>query len=91
MKVRDNEQKQICLRVTSDEYTHIVQQAEHMKMPISRYLKKKIFASGTGCAEQLDQIMQLIPILQTTIDEVEDTSVRQELRALGGQICQCLK
>ena len=91
MKIGNSIQKQICLRVTEDEYTHIAQHAEHMKMPISKYVKKKIFDSGAGCTEQFDRIMQLIPVLHTTIDEVEDTSVRQQLRALVGQICQYLK
>lgn len=91
MKKENHKQKQICFRVTEDEYAHIAQQAEQMKMPVNRYINKKVFASSAGCTEQFDRIMQLIPVLQTTIDEVEDTSVRQKLRALGGQICQCLK
>lgn len=91
MKTDSYEQKQICIRVTADEHTRITQQAEHMKIPVSRYIKKKIFDSGAGCTEQLDRIMQLIPVLYTTIDEVGDAALRQELRALGGQICQCLK
>ena len=91
MKAENHKQKQICLRVTADEYTYIFQQAEQMKIPVSRYIKKKVFASSAGCTEQFDRIMQLIPVLQTTIDEVGDVAVRQELKALGGQICQCLK
>lgn len=91
MKAENNKQKQICIRFTADEYAHIIQRAGHMKIPISRYIKKKIFDSSAGCTEQFDRIMQLIPVLQTTIDEVKDASVRQELRALGGQICQNLK
>lgn len=91
MRTENNKQKQICIRVTDDEHTHIVQQAERMKIPVSRYINKKIFDSGTGRTEQFDRIMQLIPVLYTTIDEVEDASARQKLRALGGQICQCLK
>lgn len=89
--MKTTKQRQICIRVTPEEYDYISQQAEHMKIPASRYIKKKIFDTNAGRTEQYDRIMQLIPVLQTTIDEVKDTSVRQELRALGGQICQYLR
>lgn len=91
MKAENNKQKQICIRFTADEYAYIIQRVEHMKIPISRYIKKKIFDSSAGCTEQFDRIMQLIPVLYTTIDAVGDAAIRQELRELGGQICQYLK
>lgn len=85
-----NKNKLIHLRVTTEEYDYITQQANDMKLSANTYIKKRIF-DNTGCRTQLDRIMQLIPVLHTTIDAVSDTSVRQELRELGGQICQCLK
>lgn len=90
MNSSPNEHKSICLRVTTEEYDYITQQAKDMKLSTNTYIKKRIF-ENSGCRTQFDRIMQMIPVLYTTIDAVSDAAIRQELRELGGQICQCLK
>lgn len=90
MSLVPNKYKSICLRVNTEEYDYIAQQAKDMKLSTNTYIRKRIF-DNTGCRTQFDRIMQLIPVLYTTIDAVSDAAIRQELRELGGQICQCLK
>ena len=91
MKASQITHKSIPLRISIEDYNYIAEQARKMNVSMNTYIKKKVLDNSGGCQTQFDQIMQLVPILQTTIDEVKDTAVRQELRELGGRICQCLK
>lgn len=91
MKTSPNSYKPICLRVTEEEFNYITQQSGDMNISTNSYIKKKLLNDAEGCKIQLDQIMQLIPRLYYLISKVEDSSLRHELNAVGGQICQCLK
>ena len=83
--------KPICIRVKPEEYTYISQQAKSMNLSINTYGKKRLLDSTKECGTQLDRIVQLIPCIYAQIDQIEDASIRNELKKEVGKICQFLK
>lgn len=79
------------IRVTYDERNNLYQCANEMGLSFNTYARKLLLDETYSSPLQADRIMQLMPRLYTTIDEVEDADVRKELKDLGGQICRCLK
>ena len=83
--------KTIKIELSEEEYELVVKQAEQMKLPVRRYAKMRVLDQVTGPDMRCRQIMQLMPHFYLVTDKVTDSEVRQELREIGGRICQSLK
>ena len=83
--------KTIKIELSEEEYDQVSEQAERMKLSLRKYAKMRVLDQEPGPDMRCRQIMQLMPLFYCAADKVTDNSVQQELRKIGGQICQCLK
>ena len=83
--------KTIKIELSKEEYDQVSEQAERMKLSLRKYAKMRVLDQEPGPDMRCRQIMQLMPFFYHTADKVTDNSIQQELRKIGGQICQCLK
>lgn len=83
--------KTIKIELSKEEYDQVSEQAERMKLSLRKYAKMRVLDQEPGPDMRCRQIMQLMPFFYHAADKVTDNSVQQELRKIGGQICQCLK
>ena len=83
--------KTIKIELSEEEYDQVSEQAERMKLSLRKYAKMRVLDQEPGPDMRCRQIMQLMPFFYHAADKVADSNVQQELRKIGGQICQCLR
>ena len=83
--------KTIKIELSEEEYHQVSEQAERMKRSLRKYAKMRVLDQEPGPDTRCRQVMQLLPLFYCAADKVTDKSVQQELRKIGGQICQRLR
>ena len=81
----------IKVRVNLEEYKLIQQYAANAGLSISKLGKKAFLDAVHDSCLQADCIMRLIPNIYAKLDQIEDVSLRKELKKEVSQICQYLK
>lgn len=91
MSNKSSQLKTIKIRVNEDEHTIIHQYAADANLSINTFGKKALLNAAHSSQFQADSIMKLIPGLYVLIDQIEDATIRNELKEEVGKICHYLK
>lgn len=83
--------KSIKIVLPVEDADYIAAQAKRQNVSQRKYIQTKLLDTTVGIRELKDTMMQKMPGYYRLVQQVEDSSLRQELLDMGGALCRCLK